>query len=97
MGTDGLDRHACKEDKAELEDRLDLRGLKCPLPVLRTKKALGRRAPGARLVVLADDPLARLDLLHLCRSEGHEAEPPAPLSGGGWRFSIRKGLGAADQ
>ena len=50
---------------------LDLRGLACPLPVLRTRKALGRLRPGARLLVEATDPMARIDLPHFCAEQGH--------------------------
>lgn len=50
---------------------LDLRGLRCPLPALRTEKRLRAMAPGERLTVLADDPLAQLDIPHLCRERGH--------------------------
>ncbi|ALN72400.1 sulfurtransferase TusA family protein [Aureimonas sp. AU20] len=97
MTAEGLDRKSAEANKGaargetDLCGRLDLRGLKCPLPALRTRKALSRRAPGSRLSVLADDPLAPLDLAHLCRMEGHEAEPPVTLEGGGWRFEITKG------
>ena len=50
---------------------LDLRGLKCPLPVLKTRKALLSVAPGCRLWVEATDPLAVIDLPHFCRENGH--------------------------
>lgn len=50
---------------------LDLRGLNCPLPVLKTRRALAVMAPGDRLVVVATDPLAAVDLPHLCREDGH--------------------------
>jgi len=52
-------------------DTLDLRGLKCPLPALLAQKALGKRAPGTLLTVLADDPLAAVDIPHMCHSHGH--------------------------
>ncbi|RIX98505.1 sulfurtransferase TusA family protein [Aureimonas flava] len=68
---------------------MDLRGLKCPLPALRTRKALAHRTPGATLIVLADDPLARLDIAHLCREGGHALDAVEPLDAGGWRFRIR--------
>lgn len=42
--------------------RLDLRGLACPLPVLKTRKALERLTKGQRLVVEATDPLAAVDI-----------------------------------
>lgn len=55
-------------------DPLDLRTLKCPLPALLAKKALAKAAPGALLVVLADDPLAVVDIPHMCHGEGHAVE-----------------------
>lgn len=51
---------------------LDLRGLKCPLPVLRTRKALRRLPPGSALVVLSTDPLAGLDIPHMAAEDGHK-------------------------
>jgi tRNA 2-thiouridine synthesizing protein A len=54
--------------------QLDLRGLKCPLPVLHTRKALHALRPGERLVVLSTDPLARLDLAHLAAELGDDVE-----------------------
>lgn len=50
---------------------LDLLGLNCPLPVLKTRRALARMSPGARLRVLASDPMAALDLPHMCAEDGH--------------------------
>lgn len=43
---------------------LDLVGLKCPLPALRTRKALAGLAHGARLRVVCSDPLAAIDIPH---------------------------------
>ncbi|PVB61215.1 sulfurtransferase TusA family protein [Labrenzia sp. 011] len=53
------------------ETTLDLKGLKCPLPVLKTRKALSRLAPGDRLIVLTTDPMAEIDIPHMCREDGH--------------------------
>jgi tRNA 2-thiouridine synthesizing protein A len=50
---------------------LDLRGLKCPLPALYARRALERAAPGTTIAVLSDDPLAGVDLPHMCRTEGY--------------------------
>ena len=50
--------------------RLDLRGLKCPLPALKTRKALGGLAPGGLLSVACDDPLAAIDIPNLLRETG---------------------------
>jgi tRNA 2-thiouridine synthesizing protein A len=49
---------------------IDLRGLKCPLPALRTRKALSRLQPGAVLVVECTDPLAVIDIPNLLRETG---------------------------
>ena len=49
---------------------LDLRGLKCPLPVLRTRKALRSLGIGCELVVLCTDPFAAVDIPHLVGEEG---------------------------
>ncbi|MEX6507087.1 sulfurtransferase TusA family protein [Jiella sp. M17.18] len=50
---------------------IDLRGLKCPLPALYTERRLARMQAGDALEVLADDPLAAIDIPHACRSHGH--------------------------
>ena len=52
------------------EIHLDLRGLKCPLPALRTAKALAQAAPGTLLVVACTDPMAAIDLPNLARETG---------------------------
>ncbi|MGB3866848.1 MAG: sulfurtransferase TusA family protein [Xanthobacteraceae bacterium] len=54
--------------------KLDLTGLKCPLPVLRTRKALQRLAPGDRLEVHCSDPLAAIDIPHLIAQTGDRVE-----------------------
>jgi tRNA 2-thiouridine synthesizing protein A len=46
------------------ETLLDLRGLKCPLPALHTRRALARLPQGARLRVLASDPMSVIDVPH---------------------------------
>lgn len=47
------------------DTELDLRGLKCPLPALKTRKALQTVPPGGVLVVTATDPLAVIDIPRL--------------------------------
>ncbi|TVR12057.1 MAG: preprotein translocase subunit TatB [Salinarimonadaceae bacterium] len=47
------------------ETVLDLRGLKCPLPALKTRKALTRMAPGDVIRVECTDALAAIDIPHL--------------------------------
>lgn len=51
--------------------RLDLTGLRCPLPVLRIEAALRSAAAGQTFVVRTDDPLAAVDVPHAVASAGH--------------------------
>lgn len=51
-------------------ETLDLTGLKCPLPVLRTRKALRALAPGSSLEVIATDPMSAIDIPNLVRETG---------------------------
>ncbi|MDR0996239.1 MAG: sulfurtransferase TusA family protein [Zoogloeaceae bacterium] len=52
-------------------DILDVCGLSCPLPILKTKRALAALPPGALLQILATDPHAPEDLAVFCRQTGH--------------------------
>jgi tRNA 2-thiouridine synthesizing protein A len=56
------------------EKTLNLRGLKCPLPALRTKKALGAMARGDILTVECTDPLAGIDIPNLLNQTGDTLE-----------------------
>ena len=68
---------------------LDLAGLKCLLPALKTRKALKGLAPGERLAVICTDPLAAIDIPNLLRETGDVLE--SMQSGDGHRrFIIRK-------
>ena len=49
---------------------LDLTGLKCPLPVLRARKALRAAAPGETLEVIVTDPMSAIDIPNMVREEG---------------------------
>lgn len=53
---------------------LDLRGLKCPYPALRVRKALNSAAIGSLLVVECTDPMAAIDLPNLLRETGDTIE-----------------------
>lgn len=50
--------------------RLDLKGLKCPLPALKTRKALLALANGQHIEVICTDPMARIDIPHLVTTLG---------------------------
>ncbi|MEM9443320.1 MAG: sulfurtransferase TusA family protein [Pseudomonadota bacterium] len=52
------------------DTELDARGLSCPLPVLRARKALRALAPGAVLRLLATDPGATRDVQAMCEATG---------------------------
>ncbi|GJD86143.1 sulfurtransferase TusA family protein [Methylobacterium haplocladii] len=71
---------------------LDLTGLKCPLPALRTRKALRALAPGVRLAVTATDPLAAIDIPNAAREEGAQVESQA-RDGAVTRFIVRSRTG----
>ncbi len=73
--------------------KLDLRGLKCPLPVLKTRKMLAALAPGDRLEVACTDPLSAIDLPNLLRETGDLLEGRSQADGA-LLFHIRKAAGS---
>jgi tRNA 2-thiouridine synthesizing protein A len=54
------------------EKTANLRGLKCPLPALRTKKLLSGMASGDELTVECTDPLSAIDIPNLLRQTGDQ-------------------------
>ena len=62
---------------------LDAIGLACPLPVLKARRRLASMAEGARLLLLASDPMAAIDIPHLCREDGHALLRQARIARGG--------------
>ena len=56
------------------EKTLNLRGLKCPLPALRTRKALSSMASGELLVIECTDPLTSIDIPNLLNQTGDALE-----------------------
>jgi tRNA 2-thiouridine synthesizing protein A len=71
------------------EKTFDLRGLKCPLPVLRTRKALAGMAQGDIVIVACTDPLAGIDIPNLLRETGDALED-ARQDANVMTFRIRK-------
>ena len=53
------------------ETLLDVKGMNCPLPVLRANRALRHMQPGDKLRVLATDRAAVADFRAFCRETGH--------------------------
>jgi len=75
------------------ETYLDLRGLKCPLPVLRTRKLLQKLKHGALAIVECTDPMSVIDIPHLVRTNGDSLELNAERDGV-YVFHIRRRSGA---
>ncbi|KFB08932.1 sulfurtransferase TusA family protein [Nitratireductor basaltis] len=71
-------------------DLYDLRGLNCPLPVLKTRKRMAGMRTGARLWIETTDPLAVIDIPAFCQQEGHRLIESAAFDGG-HRFLLERG------
>jgi tRNA 2-thiouridine synthesizing protein A len=55
----------------DVAERLDARGLNCPLPILRTRKAINQLNTGEVLEVTATDPGSIKDMASFCEQTGH--------------------------
>ncbi|HEY0571495.1 MAG TPA: sulfurtransferase TusA family protein, partial [Enterovirga sp.] len=71
------------------EHHLDLRGLKCPLPAMKTGKVLAKLPPGAVLTVVCTDPMSRIDIPNLVRETGDVLDDHA-AGEGAFTFRIRR-------
>ena len=60
-----------KTDEIIFDKSYDFRGLKCPLPVLKARRALNNLDKGQVIKILADDPAANLDFKHFCEVNGN--------------------------
>lgn len=69
---------------------LDVTDLRCPLPVLKARKALAELAPGALLEVLTRDPGAAEDFAAFCQMTGHRLVVAQSDASEGQRFLIEK-------
>ena len=69
---------------------LDVKGLNCPLPILRAKKALKDIPTGGTLQVLATDPGAVKDFEAFCRTTGNELVE-SNAEGNVFSFVIKRG------
>ncbi|OJH44079.1 sulfurtransferase TusA family protein [Paracoccus sp. SM22M-07] len=70
---------------------VDARGLLCPLPVLRLRKALMAVAPGDLVVMVASDPMAVVDVPHFCGQSGHAMVAQRDLGNGAFEFTVQRG------
>jgi tRNA 2-thiouridine synthesizing protein A len=71
------------------DQTLDAKGLNCPLPILKAKKALTAMPAGATLVVLATDPGAVKDFAAFSRTTGHELVEQS-VEGNVYRFVLKR-------
>jgi tRNA 2-thiouridine synthesizing protein A len=72
-----------------LSEIYDLRGLNCPLPVLKTRKRLQAMTVGDTLTIETTDPLASIDVPAFCAEDGHRLLSSEVVEGG-HRFVIEK-------
>jgi tRNA 2-thiouridine synthesizing protein A len=68
----------------------DLKGLNCPVPVLKAKKRLAAMQPGSLLWLETTDPLAVIDIPAFCADAGHQLVETAAVTGG-HRFLVERG------
>lgn len=61
---------------------VDARGHRCPVPTLRLRRALEAAPAGGRVRLLADDPLARIDVPHFAAAAGAQVLEQAEIEGG---------------
>jgi tRNA 2-thiouridine synthesizing protein A len=69
---------------------LDARNLNCPLPILKTKRAIGQIDVGGTLEVLATDPGAPFDFAAYADSTGHSLLAQSEDDSGVFRFLLRR-------
>ncbi|MEM9279033.1 MAG: sulfurtransferase TusA family protein [Pseudomonadota bacterium] len=70
--------------------KLDLKGLKCPLPVLKARKAMQPLATGDLVELETTDPLAVIDIPAFCNENGHRLVESAEYDWG-HTFLLEKG------
>ena len=68
---------------------LDARGLNCPLPILRTKKALSALSTGDTLAITSTDPGSLKDMQSFCNQTGNELVS-SNANQGEFAFLVRK-------
>ena len=57
---------------------IDTTGLRCPLPVLKVRKNLPKLKKKDLALIIADDPLAEIDLKHFCSINGYDIKNISP-------------------
>lgn len=67
---------------SDTERIVDARGHRCPVPTLRLRRALEEAPAGSRVRLLADDPLARIDVPHFAAGAGFTVLETTEIDGG---------------
>ena len=77
-------------DRSPTRDEVyDLKGLNCPLPVLKARKRLAGMTTGSQLWIETTDPLAVVDIPAFCAEDGHKLLEKGPIPGG-YRFLLER-------
>jgi len=74
---------------ASIAQRVDARGLSCPLPIVKTAIAIKTMQPGELIEVLATDPGSTKDFTAWARTTGHELVESSAVDGV-FRFVLRR-------
>ncbi|KJV06245.1 hypothetical protein VZ95_09225 [Elstera litoralis] len=72
---------------------LDCTGLRCPLPILRFRKAMQTIVAGQQIALLSDDPNTHRDFADFCAAAGHRLLDVTEEKTG-WRFLVEAGCAA---
>ena len=73
-----------------MSQRIDARGLLCPLPVLRLRKHLLAQPPGGRVTLIATDRAALIDVPHFCAESGHILIETRETAPGETEFTVER-------
>ncbi len=73
------------------DETLDVRGISCPMPTLKTAKAMKSLTPGQILEVLGTDPGTKKDMPKLAKKSGHEWLGFRDDAEGFYRFYLKRG------
>ena len=69
---------------------VDARGHRCPVPTLRLRRALEAALPGSQVLLIADDPLARIDVPHFTTGLGASLVAVTDEADGAIHFLVSK-------
>ena len=72
-----------------LDGIIDARGHRCPVPTLKLRRYLAQVPSFADVILLADDPMAQIDVPHFCNQNNYVLVSAEALEQG-WRFRIRR-------